>query len=750
MSEWINTITDTDLRKMENSSNSTIAPLGLITTTTEANTNSQVVLTSDQIREQVQQLYIIFFGRPADTSGMIHWTNMIANGYSMTDVSRDFSLSQEWTSQHDNLTTEQQIEHFYKNAFNRSADASGQKHWQDMVDAGTPFYEVARIIASSAYTGGAGIGVDDYLTIHAKVDGAKNASLGSLYASLNTTSSATGQTGNSDSSSGGNVSPNPEPEKVASLSYSASTFTESESNDGSIVSSIKINLLNDTFSDTATSNIATNNVPAGLTAHFERTNDTTITFSLLGTATHHANINDVNNLSVIFQDQAFSQHASASSVTGYTNSNVAIDFINSSTSDSGDSGSGSGGGSGGDSNNGDLYGDQYVLLRDLNPLDGGGDGQPILDGNGQVILIGTDGNPIYFVQNVDGDYEIPADKLDLAQTVELERANVARAPTSVMTKSLASAMDKIDIAENVDTDPAGRIVCDGATIDSPLENLALYQYLMTAGNASSWPAVVDAWPEKIKALLGDNLLNPDWSPASLMGAAVSKESPITMDAVIYESTTLGVNTVTQIDGEQHIDYFQFTNGVTESFNYDRAAHYAGVWIQWYAETDGDLNNLELVKDTLMHAVFNDEIWLDQYVTVSSDPTKFETIDAMNSGLNDFSQAAEDSRAIINFMHESYGAVRIDPPQAVETVLLESLIDQSSVDNPNVTAVDATKVTSISDQKDTSKDMDSIDINSIQESNVSDDSQSAPNTYLVTPDLSNCGCHIAETLVTEYA
>ena len=329
----------------------------------------------------------------------------------------------------------------------------------------------------------------------------------------------------------------------------------------------------------------------------------------------------------------------------------------------GGGGGGHGGGGGGPpSNKGDLYGDQYVVLRDVDPSDGGGNGEAVLDANGQHILVGSDGSPIYFVMNADGDYEIPADRLPFAQTVELERANVARAPESVMDKSLATALAKIDAAAVVDTDPAGRIVCDGVTIDSPLENLALYKYLMTAGGDSSWPAVIDHWPETLKALVGDTL-DPDWDPASLLGAAFDKTTPITLDAVLYESTTLGVNSATEVNGALVVDYFDFNNGATETYNYDRVEQYENVWMQWYADTDGDPTDLELVQGTVLDAVFGNVPWQDQYIAIGADPNAFVSADAGLSGVNDFAQAADDARAVINFMHE-YGAVEIAPPAPI--------------------------------------------------------------------------------------
>lgn len=318
----------------------------------------------------------------------------------------------------------------------------------------------------------------------------------------------------------------------------------------------------------------------------------------------------------------------------------------------GGSGGHGGGGGGGGGAKGDLYGDQYVVLRDLDPSNGGGNGEPLHDANGQLILVGTNGAPIYFVQDAAGDYVIPPDQLPLTQTVELGRANVARAPDSVMAKSLDSALAKIEGASTITTDPAGRIMADGVTIDSPLENLALYRHLMTAGGQSSWPAVTQYWPDELKALIGAGGADPDWDPSSLLAAAFDKTAPISMDAVLYENTTLGVNATAQIGGELQVSYFSFTtDDHAESYTYDRAAQFAGKMLQWYANTDAD-PELEVVTGSVMQAVFHDQPWSDAYIKVGADPSTFESVPAENAGLNDFAQAVDDARAVIQFMHDT--------------------------------------------------------------------------------------------------
>ena len=305
---------------------------------------------------------------------------------------------------------------------------------------------------------------------------------------------------------------------------------------------------------------------------------------------------------------------------------------------------------------GDLYGDQYVLLRDLNPADGGGNGEPMLDDNGQNILVGSDGSLIYYeLDPATGDYEIPADQAGLVQEVELGRANVARAPDSVMERSLNEALTKIMSASVVSTDAAGRITTDGVAIDSPLENLALYQYLMTAGGQQSWTAVQDYWPDAIVAL-------ENWDPSSLLGAAFDKFTPVSMDAVLYQNTTLGVNQVTG----NSVEYFDFTLNGAEAYDYSREARWSDTYIQWYENLDDD-PELELVEPTSVYdAVFGGQPWTDAYLQNDG------TIKPVTSaGVNDFAQAVEDARAVIYFMHENLGAIEVPAPVELEAASLSA-------------------------------------------------------------------------------
>ncbi|EEB85612.1 hypothetical protein RGAI101_2766 [Roseobacter sp. GAI101] len=349
-------------------------------------------------------------------------------------------------------------------------------------------------------------------------------------------------------------------------------------------------------------------------------------------------------------------------------------------------GNGGGGGqpTGAGTKKGELFGDQLVLYRDLDPTGGGGNGEPILDpynDEGQPIAIGYDPDglvqpgaldslfPIYFTEVAEGDYEIDPLLLPFVQDVELERANVARAPEKVAEKALDAALTNVLTADEIKTDPAGRIMYsqDGGetftTIDAPLENLALYQYLMTNSNGSTgaWPDVTENWDDVFKSLLGEGgLTDPDWDPSSLLAAAWSKSGEITLDAMIYENTTLGVNKVTGSGETLNIDYFDFSDPTGELYDYDRAGTYSDTWLRWVVIEDGAP---VFAYGTVFDAVFDEVDWEDVTLSIQqNDPgpedDEFIYVAATTSGVNDFAQSADDARAVIEFMH-TFSAVEID-------------------------------------------------------------------------------------------
>ncbi|MEZ5670142.1 MAG: hypothetical protein R3F55_22470 [Alphaproteobacteria bacterium] len=297
---------------------------------------------------------------------------------------------------------------------------------------------------------------------------------------------------------------------------------------------------------------------------------------------------------------------------------------------------------------GDLYGDLYVILRDAN-------GVPILltlpSGDQVVQPLDADGNLI----PLDAEGE-PLDAT-LLQEVDFGRLSVGRAPTQVLNHSLSEALTSLasiyTLDENNDIviadgasitfDAAGRLVItvdgESKTIDSPLENLALYADLMATGaiNTVVTFSYVDENNETIyvtKEVSFVPTLDLDVA-ASLLAAAADKTGGISVDLVAYENSILDVNTV--VDG-QTVAYFDYS-----SFTYDRADAYAGDTITYLEPTtDSDGNTVyTVVTKSVLDAVFGGDDGV-------FDPTTENVSDTNISG---FAVASDDALQVIEFVHD---------------------------------------------------------------------------------------------------
>ena len=334
---------------------------------------------------------------------------------------------------------------------------------------------------------------------------------------------------------------------------------------------------------------------------------------------------------------------------------------------------------------GDLYGDLWILTRDFDPTDGGGNGEPLLDDNGQIIPVGYNPEtgetfPIYLVEGTEGDFEVPAEMLPYVQEVELERANIIRSPDTVLAEALTEALAKIETGTEITTDASGRIMVDGVLIDSPRENLALYNFVMQAGGATSWTeAQTNAdgiLPPSIVALLESG-----WTPDGLLAAGFSKFSPVSLDAVITAHTLLDINTVSGPVDAPVIDYYGFTNGTNETFDYNRVERYGDIWVQWYQDMDGDPTDLEAVQRTLLDIAWGEDRngdgindvgsgadWTDQYMKLAPDGQSYVMADGSASGINDWAQAVEDARQAIYVLHEYVNTSEVSAPEATNDTI----------------------------------------------------------------------------------
>jgi hypothetical protein len=269
--------------------------------------------------------------------------------------------------------------------------------------------------------------------------------------------------------------------------------------------------------------------------------------------------------------------------------------------------------SGADAKKGDLFGDMYVILRD-------DQGIPILSDAGFVQPVDADGNPIAL--DAEG---APVDPT-LATEVALGRLNVGLAPTKVLDRRADEVIALLNEATAISTDAAGRLVLtvDGVakTIDSPLENLALYVALVTTGSIPG----IDPTSGDYAFLTDGAITAADLTAsAAFLAAASDKSGELTIDEVAYLDAFLGIN----LDGSGDVTWsvVDYT-----SFSYDRSDAFDGV----------TASVLVLQPDGITYVVTDVEVY--DAVFGNEDYTGSGTIEA-------FAQAADDARSVVNYIHE---------------------------------------------------------------------------------------------------
>ncbi len=262
---------------------------------------------------------------------------------------------------------------------------------------------------------------------------------------------------------------------------------------------------------------------------------------------------------------------------------------------------------------GDLYGDLWIILRDSDGvpiLSDAGFVQP-LDANGELIDLDDEGHPL---------------DESLTQEVELGRLNVGRAPLDVLDLRSEEVVDMLLAATTITTDAAGRLVLtvdgEGKTIDSPLENLAIYVALMTSGTIDS---VSDLPGSDFDFLIDGVLTAADLEAfATFLAAATDKTGIFTSDEIAYINTILSINTVT--DGGLTYSDVDFS-----TFVYDRTDTYGDIEVEVLVQQTDGSRVPTLVS--ILDAVFDGETAADA------------------GSLDAYTLAADDARMVINFIHE---------------------------------------------------------------------------------------------------
>lgn len=84
----------------------------------------------------VQELYVAYFNRPADTAGLEYWTNVVeAQEGDTTAVSAAFAAEAEYKSEYPaTMSNADIVNKVYLNLFGRAAEDAGKAYWADLLD----------------------------------------------------------------------------------------------------------------------------------------------------------------------------------------------------------------------------------------------------------------------------------------------------------------------------------------------------------------------------------------------------------------------------------------------------------------------------------------------------------------------------------------------------------------------------------------------------------------------------------------
>ena len=258
--------------------------------------------------------------------------------------------------------------------------------------------------------------------------------------------------------------------------------------------------------------------------------------------------------------------------------------------------------------------------------------------------------------------------MEYVSEADLERLNLARTNDEVIQKKLAETEIRLEAADDITLDGAGRITTWNEGVATPIdaspEHAAMYQALMDTGTIPGLgvtPAQIDQ---------GSGGFDEWMLAAAAIGTAGGKSVPIGPDTIEYygriAAPTGGVGVWDYIPvlsetfgtpPEEFIDY--------RDFSYTRADVFQGcaIWL--------DVATLQWEYGPVLEQIENDE-WPD-VVDLSAQPTPGTVTNVAG-----FTQMADDVRAVINFLHENEVVVNPDTGYGfyIDPVFLDSCTEEN--------------------------------------------------------------------------
>ena len=117
---------------------------------------------------ELQELYIAYFGRPADPSGLSYWTEL---GVSQADFAAHMHAQDEFQTVNADKSVDAQVNQIYNNLFGRQADVGGLEHWTLQINLGN--LVLAEIATHLIYSLSAEKNAGDRAVLAAKTEAAE-------------------------------------------------------------------------------------------------------------------------------------------------------------------------------------------------------------------------------------------------------------------------------------------------------------------------------------------------------------------------------------------------------------------------------------------------------------------------------------------------------------------------------------------------------------------------------------------------
>jgi hypothetical protein len=242
------------------------------------------------------------------------------------------------------------------------------------------------------------------------------------------------------------------------------------------------------------------------------------------------------------------------------------------------------------------------------------------------------------------------------EEADFGRVNLARASERVLASQLQDVLVNLAIADCTSLDPAGRLVYSHyvgddlvtGTVDSPLQNLAIYKYLMLNGEIGV------PLPQSAGVLE---------TAARGFGVAMDKAGEVNIDLLVYLNQIMGLT-------DPGVDTFLAKLPVTvreevmgnvvevtkyfldfSAFAYDRTVNFGALPSPAYIPADDPLTPVNESQPGWFEFLMDMGGGMYAVTAGPIESTVFTGEPAFAAGnIAGFAQAADDTRAVINFVH----------------------------------------------------------------------------------------------------